>query len=241
MEIGRPPEALGLTHHVPTGSIPVGAPLVVGDGDRAVFVQSGRVLGVLEAGRYVADPAQVAFLGWAVRPGVRALDCETWFVRQHGTVDVDGDVGDLAIQAVLDVEVADASAAALQLLIGRTLDEQLDHQLFRALPAVLDRVRARGWPEDLDQAAEALALAAESDGLGFAQYGARFAGFVELHLTETSDAGPGGFAPGAAVLAQSRDGRWAPATIARIDSGRFEILWDDGRRDWVTPYQLRPL
>jgi hypothetical protein len=241
VQIQRPPDALGLTHHVPSGSIAVGAPILVDAGDRAVFVQSGRVLGVLGPGRHAADPAQIRFLEWAVRPGARALDCETWFVREHGTVDVDGELGDIAIEAVFDVEILDAGAVASQLVVGRSLDEQLDHQLFRALPGVLDRVRAGGWPDDLDQAAEALALAAESDGLGFAQLGARFAGFVELHLTEHAEDGPVGFVSGAAVLAQSRDGRWAPGTIARIDSGRFEILWDDGRRDWVTPYQVRPL
>jgi hypothetical protein len=38
VQIQSSPDALGLTHHVPSGSIAVGAPILVDAGDRAVAV-----------------------------------------------------------------------------------------------------------------------------------------------------------------------------------------------------------
>ena len=245
MQVRRPQDALGLTHRLEPGGAAVGAELAIEPGDRAVFVQHGRVLGTLGAGRHALDPRVLPFVQWAVRPGSHVLDCEIFFVRERGTVDVDGDVGHgLSIEAVLEVEVADPTIAVQHLAMGRSLDEVVDHQLFRALPAVIDRVAAQGFSDDMDAAAEAIAHAAEHDGLGFAQLGARFVGFEELHIHEGGDdeGGPagGGFGPGAPVLAQSSDGRWAPGTIVQMQAGRIEVAWDDGRRGWVTPYQVRP-
>jgi hypothetical protein len=253
VRIQRPQGAEGLSHRFATPHIPIGAELELEDGDRALFVQHGRVLGVLETGCHRLDPAELAFLSWAARPGSTDLDCELHFLRAEGTVDVEGDVEPTTLQgyvahveAVLAVQVVDTTLAVQALVRGRSLDELLDEQFWRGLPGLFDRAAAGRWPEDLDQLAEQVANLAVRDGMGFAQFGARLVELVELHIHEGDDSAeaagaPAGFAPGAPVLAQSNDGRWSEGTIVQMQAGRIEIAWNDGRRAWVTPYQVRPL
>lgn len=248
MRVERPDDAEGLSHRIASGTIALGSELAIETDDRALFVQHGRVLGALGEGYHLLDPAAIDFLSWAVRPGAHSIDCDLFFVRERGTVDVDGTVHPpsapglaLFIEASFEVEVPDVTPSLPQLMTGRTLDELLDQQLFRALPSVLDRALALAGAENLDRTAEAVAEVAERDGLGFSALGARFAGFVELLLHETEAQGPAAFAPGAVVLAQASNGRWTEATIASMNAGRIEVAWSDGRREWVTPYQVRPL
>jgi membrane protease subunit (stomatin/prohibitin family) len=85
--IGRPQSAASaLFGVIRSASIPVGAPIVVADGDAVAFMQYGMVSGVLGPGTHAADPAQIPFLYNFAPPGGGEMTADLMFVRtvEHG-------------------------------------------------------------------------------------------------------------------------------------------------------------
>lgn len=242
------------------GPLPVGKRLEVAAGRSVVFVQWGRVAGVLGPGEHELDPQRIPFLSILVeqRPEGAVLGGDVFLAAtEQSPLAVALAVGEAAIEVVAAVRVADPTTLLAQLGVGEPseLDATVAAQIAAALkPAFAGAARAeladlaacRGIAEaTLPAAREKLtAFGLALDGI--LSVGSSLAPAAAAAPAEPppAAAAPAPSAPsigGGARVRMSHAGAWYSGSVSRMADGQCEVTWDGaGQQTWVPQARLEP-